>query len=434
MSAPTHAYVEYEDGGKAIVSVSLIKDYSPNDINDLACNKRIYWRESGKGFEGDEGYYSGNIMVLGCGKADLIFRLSKQHKPVPMDVFEESSERYRHKQKPALKDVPTKEKRRRLETAKKSRMQKILQKKSAAGDTDSSSEDELVPRKMLKKAENEIAALKNKLRISEQQRIEERQQNQKLHSLLEERMNSMEASIIEALRKEVRAARLPSQGCAANVCSDDVQETVWEAPMKPCEDNFIQENPRMAVHQQQESTTLYEDLDLGTAPMDEALPANSESAKPSCVLGPREEVAGSQVASHVPSTRGPVPAPAELGVEAPLFTPVGGKVHIGNGLFICADKWTWVNQAKTDSTFAREVARCLWQPHELVGRSVTGKICMRKLKEGGEAKPALTPEKLGAVRKSYEHFVAKHPSSVDTEARRLKDFNKHLATMLRDAK
>ncbi|XP_075550292.1 BEN domain-containing protein 5-like [Dermacentor variabilis] len=132
--------------------------------------------------------------------------------------------------------------------------------------------------------------------------------------------------------------------------------------------------------------------------------------------------------------QGPVPVPVELGVEAPLFTPVGGKVHIGNGLFICANKWTWVNQAKTDSTFAREVARCLWQPHELVGRSVTGKICMRKLKEGGEAKPALTPEKLGAVRKSYEHFVAKHPSAVDTEARRLKDFNKHLATMLRDAK
>nr|XP_054923077.1 uncharacterized protein LOC129382873 [Dermacentor andersoni] len=110
---------------------------------------------------------------------------------------------------------------------------------------------------MLKKAENEIAGLKNKLRISEQQRIEERQQNQKLHSLLEERMNSMEASIIEALRKEVRAARLPSQGCAANVCSDDLQQTVREAPMKPCEDNFIQENSRMAIDQQ-ESTTLYE--------------------------------------------------------------------------------------------------------------------------------------------------------------------------------
>ncbi|XP_075530297.1 BEN domain-containing protein 5-like [Dermacentor variabilis] len=146
--------------------------------------------------------------------------------------------------------------------------------------------------------------------------------------------------------------------------------------------------------------------------MDGALPAHCESAQPSCVLGPREEVAGSHVASRVPSTH----------------------VHIGNGLFICANKWTWVNQAKTDSTFAREVARCLWQPHELVGRSVTGKICMRKLKENGEANPALAPEKLGAVRKSYEHFVAKHPSTVDTEARRLKDLNKHLATMLRDAK
>ncbi|XP_070385366.1 uncharacterized protein [Dermacentor albipictus] len=101
--------------------------------------------------------------------------------------------------------------------------------------------------------------------------------------------------------------------------------------MKPCEDNFIQENSRVAIDQQQESTTLYEDLDLGTAPMDGALPAHGESAKPSCVLGPREEVVGSQVASHVPSTHEPVPAPAELGVEAPLFTPVGGKCSIRAG-------------------------------------------------------------------------------------------------------
>lgn len=66
MTAPTYAYVEYEDGGKAIVSVSLIKDYQPNDVNDLACNKQVYWRQSGKGYEGEEGFYSGNVMVLGC--------------------------------------------------------------------------------------------------------------------------------------------------------------------------------------------------------------------------------------------------------------------------------------------------------------------------------------------------------------------------------
>ncbi|KAH7977671.1 hypothetical protein HPB49_003158 [Dermacentor silvarum] len=83
-------------------------------------------------------------------------------------------------------------------------------------------------------------------------------------------------------------------------------------------------------------------------------------------------------------------------------------VHIGNGLFVFASKWTWVSQAMSDSRFAREIVRCLWQPHELINRSVSGKVCMRKLKEGGEAKPALTPQKLGAVQKAYEHFVSKN--------------------------
>ncbi|XP_049516987.1 uncharacterized protein LOC125942774 [Dermacentor silvarum] len=189
MTAPTYAYVEYEDGGKAIVSVSLIKDYQPNDVNDLACNKQVYWRQSGKGYEGEEGFYSGNVMVLGWDKADLIARMTKQHRPVPMDVFEETGQAYRHRQKPTLQDATTKEKRRRTEAAKKLSMGRIFRKKMGQGSDSGSDDEELVPRKHLKKAESKILALQNKLRISEQQRLEERQRNVKLQDLLEERLS-----------------------------------------------------------------------------------------------------------------------------------------------------------------------------------------------------------------------------------------------------
>ncbi|KAH7979735.1 hypothetical protein HPB49_010749 [Dermacentor silvarum] len=203
---------------------------------------------------------------------------------------------------------------------------------------------------------------------------------------------SMEASIVQAVKAELHGARLPSQD---NVCREKTSQQVA---------SVVQPEPAM----------LHEDeWDLEIPVVDAMLPANCHSAQPSCVLGPRAQVPGTKEADGVPST----------------------NVHIGNGLFVCASKWTWVSQAKTDSTFAREIVRCLWQPKELLNRSVTGKICMRKLKEGGEAKPALTPQKLSAVRKAYEHFVSKNPSAVDTDARRLKDLNnKHLATMLRDAK
>lgn len=69
-------------------------------------------------------------------------------------------------------------------------MGRIFRKKMGQGSEYSGSDDEeLVPRKHLKKAESKILALQNKLRISEQQRLEERQRNVKLQDLLEERLS-----------------------------------------------------------------------------------------------------------------------------------------------------------------------------------------------------------------------------------------------------
>ncbi|KAH6924357.1 hypothetical protein HPB50_016288 [Hyalomma asiaticum] len=60
---PTHAYVEYKDGDKAIVSVRLIKYYRPKDVDDLARNKLVYWRKSSKGYMSED-YYRGDIVML----------------------------------------------------------------------------------------------------------------------------------------------------------------------------------------------------------------------------------------------------------------------------------------------------------------------------------------------------------------------------------
>ncbi|KAH7939826.1 hypothetical protein HPB52_017962 [Rhipicephalus sanguineus] len=61
---PTHAYVEYKDGDKAIVAVSLIKRYSPNDVTELANNKLVCWRKSRKGYVADR-YIRGDVLTLG---------------------------------------------------------------------------------------------------------------------------------------------------------------------------------------------------------------------------------------------------------------------------------------------------------------------------------------------------------------------------------
>lgn len=76
-----------------------------------------------------------------------------------------------------------------LKLRKKLRMGRIFQKIMGKGSDSGSDDDELVPRKLLKKAESTILALQSKLRTSEQRRFEEWQQNMKLQNLLEERLS-----------------------------------------------------------------------------------------------------------------------------------------------------------------------------------------------------------------------------------------------------
>ncbi|XP_077548055.1 uncharacterized protein LOC144160745 [Haemaphysalis longicornis] len=82
---PTYAYVEYKDGGRAIVAVSLIKDFEPATLEDTAQNKRVYWRSE---VRQEEGFYPGDIVLLGLNKADLVTRMRKGHKPVPDAIFD----------------------------------------------------------------------------------------------------------------------------------------------------------------------------------------------------------------------------------------------------------------------------------------------------------------------------------------------------------
>lgn len=64
MSSPTHAYVRYKDGGRAIVAVSLIKDYAPTSVSDLETDKEVYYRS----VHDDvvlEDHYPGDVVLLG---------------------------------------------------------------------------------------------------------------------------------------------------------------------------------------------------------------------------------------------------------------------------------------------------------------------------------------------------------------------------------
>ncbi|KAH8009866.1 hypothetical protein HPB51_020658 [Rhipicephalus microplus] len=63
-AAPKVAYVVYDDGYRAIVSVKLIKDFKPASVADCQKHKEIYWKTNEAGHV-DEGYYRGDVVLLG---------------------------------------------------------------------------------------------------------------------------------------------------------------------------------------------------------------------------------------------------------------------------------------------------------------------------------------------------------------------------------
>ncbi|KAL3192468.1 hypothetical protein MRX96_059030 [Rhipicephalus microplus] len=180
---PTHAYVQYKDGDSAIVS-----------------NRKGYLSES---------YFRGDILTLGCGIDDLVARIRKQGGTVPEQVFEESYQGTRLK-KSTLQE--TKQVRHHSKVLKKYGKGKILGKRRREdSDSETDEEDELVPRRRLQEAEDEIAELEGRLRVSRERLHEERQRNIKLQNLLEHKIDSMEASIIASVKLELRGTRPASQ-------------------------------------------------------------------------------------------------------------------------------------------------------------------------------------------------------------------------------
>ncbi|KAL3212136.1 hypothetical protein MRX96_000778 [Rhipicephalus microplus] len=84
-AAPKVAYVAYDDGYRAIVSVKLIKDFKLASV--AHCQKhKIYWKTNEAGHV-DEGYYRGDVVLLGATFSDLIHQMGKKRLSVADTVF-----------------------------------------------------------------------------------------------------------------------------------------------------------------------------------------------------------------------------------------------------------------------------------------------------------------------------------------------------------
>ncbi|KAL3042109.1 hypothetical protein OYC64_020122 [Pagothenia borchgrevinki] len=81
-----------------------------------------------------------------------------------------------------------------------------------------------------------------------------------------------------------------------------------------------------------------------------------------------------------------------------------GKIHIGTDIWLREEVWRKIDSTTKDSLFVKELAVAIWGTAELMGRSVSGKECPGKTIE---AKPPLTPCKLGTLKECFRGWLTK---------------------------
>ncbi|CAN8023539.1 unnamed protein product [Ixodes persulcatus] len=172
------AHVRYvEDNLKAVVSVTLIRNFSPNSVSDYdkAHLYETYWR-SPQGTE--EGYYSALILQLEESKEDMIRNLLKSRGTALPVIFEDPKTAIQ-----ATHAISRKEKALAQKVARKKEMKEILGKRRQAAPSETSDDDdeELVPQKLLmieKEAnaqlEKELERVRAELAASRKELEEER--------------------------------------------------------------------------------------------------------------------------------------------------------------------------------------------------------------------------------------------------------------------
>ncbi|XP_064467921.1 uncharacterized protein LOC135378755 isoform X2 [Ornithodoros turicata] len=379
-AVPTFAYVVYKDGARAIVAVSLIKDYAPSTVNDVSKNKSVYWRSKGKHAAVDEGFYDADVVELGLTQSDLVQRLSKRKIAVPDNIFEDTQHPIRGK---TGKTVSAKTATRNALTARKRKLAEILSQEEDS----SSSEDDMVPKKLLLEEQKKVSVLRQKLNGLREKHEELQMRHGRLEDVL---YNKLEVWFMSQGRSNSNLQEP----------SNCMSQTVFDS----------------------EGTESQEET---TGPVTPPPPASPKSASPSLLLsaapGPAQDrEAAVNVMPLLPGTS---------------LLAATNTIHLGSGVYVPLDRWQWLLRRSRDSLFCKEATRVVWGPAALRGRSVTGAPCRRFLKTGTNAseKRALTPQKLHAVGNAFDRFISLNNTQEAVQSRRAK-MNRYIAEMLKDLK
>ncbi|XP_029474365.1 BEN domain-containing protein 5 isoform X2 [Rhinatrema bivittatum] len=112
------------------------------------------------------------------------------------------------------------------------------------------------------------------------------------------------------------------------------------------------------------------------------------------------------------------------------YTLENGKVHLGSGIWVDAEKWHQVQVTQGDSKFTKNLAVMIWGTDVLKNRSVTG--VATKKKKDAVPKPPLSPHKLSIVRECLYDRIAQDTVDETEIAQRLSKVNKYICEKIMD--
>lgn len=402
MSSPTHAYVRYKDGGRAIVAVSLIKDYAPTTVSDLETDKEVYYRA----VHDDvvlEDHYPGDVVLLGVCQADLINRMAKKGIPVPDNIFEET----RSEDQPTIEQVLTRqETQRRAEAAKRKKLDEILQPEST---------DMFVERRLLEEEKERTRTMASRIRELEGKLEEARTRNERLQDLLFEKFDVL----LSGRHQEASRATGASSTGSFRLYSPTVHDSHL------VQRGFHASAAGFEGHHQ--TPPSWHSAGPPAAP-----PATPLACPPAESFPPAVQWEGP--GAQLPSSSETSSGTNEAEPDVPLFAEVDNQVHLGKGVYLTKAQWELLMSRRRDSLFIKDTAKALWGTPALQNRSITGARCRRFIKDADKAsaaRKALTPVKREALSNAFHAYVTAHPSE-GAPSDRLKKLNRYLSELLND--
>ncbi|XP_064464142.1 uncharacterized protein LOC135375340 isoform X2 [Ornithodoros turicata] len=383
-----YAHVKYLDNAEAILPVTMIKNFHPRDVNDVVSSpKEVFWTDGQV-----RGYYKGRITLLRETKAEMITALNRMRKAIPV-IFDESL--FDDPPTQASQELSTREKRANARTAHNKELRQILD--------GNSSKEETVPKHLLDEAREEAVQLKVELQVLRGELREERDMCKRLQETLLEKIDTV-----------FKAQQQCSCTMTSSVSNTEVHPgtfTNLQSALRCVSENLMTEPPQAFNEEPYFST-----------------------AQPTKQLGSTAavELVQEQVPVQEPCTKETTWESTIRTEDTAMCASSGQQADLGDGVYIPQDKLDMAMLSSTDSIFVREIARSLWAPEELQGRSVTGKPCQRYLKQGIKAKRALTPRKVGALKRCFQRYASQNNCRKGRSlTERLDLVNSHLADFLK---